>query len=538
MPYVNGKITIVLCLALLLLSVAIILLVYGKLGLGWDFTDIYLTGRSFVNPSLFQQHLPVNTTVIYYYKGVAYTSNPYFYITPSHVYISIVREPLVPLFLALTTLASSAYAVQIYLVLLLAMLLAAAFYTARQLNLNPLLLSSLLFAPYVLQWTVLYTSQELLSMVFALVAIALLAKKSPLAGVALALVGLSKYPGLILLPMPLLLFELKNIDGSAMRVVKTYALFALTTLPWLLFNLFYFGNPIISYQYSLGEAAANNLAFNYSQLLNALFEFPVVLAYPIIIMAVLLAATRLAGGANRPGDATQQKSKDLGYGLRLKPLNADDGSVKGPGLFSALSAMDYRYKVVLFFILLSALGFVIVYNNVGIPERFGYLLYAGVVILAALYFESIGAGYALIGKFAPYAVCALSLALLAYILFSLAPSHYSGWNIGEGSVYNSTIKDAVANLTSMGLAKCAVISDAWPFLNYYGIVAYQASSPCSTNMSHYPVVMLRNMTVDNDYCGYEIPLNVLIPNNASYIIYAPPANLPLDNGNYLCQNVT
>ena len=182
MTYKFDKVVVVVSLLLLFVSILIVLSVYSKIGLGWDFTDIYLTGKTLLNPAFYQQHLPVNDVFTYTTPSGTFDSVAYLFVTSSHIYFSLVREPLVPLFLALIMLISSTYAVQIYLILLLVSLLASSFFVSKQLDINPLLLSALLFSPYVLQWTVFYTSQEILSIVLALILVGLLAKKSIWAG--------------------------------------------------------------------------------------------------------------------------------------------------------------------------------------------------------------------------------------------------------------------------------------------------------------------------------------------------------------------
>ncbi len=506
MNFKLGKEEIAVGIILIVLSTFVILSVYNVIGLGWDFTDLYLNGRSLISPAFYHQNLPIIT-------------NFYYFIAPSHVYISIVREPLVSVILAILLLIFNNYAVQIYLFLLLVGLFAGATFLSKELDINTLILPSLLFSIYVIQWTVLYTSQEILSIIFSLLLIGLLIKKSAKSGIALALVGLTKYPGLILFPIILLLFDNKDLKGSLIKILKAYILFGLVTLPWLIFNYIYFGNPLISYQLSLTEAVANNTGgFSLGQLFGALLQFPIILIYPIFIFALLI----LLGKKNEPNKISNEI------------INATNGHI---GYINILKDLSYSDKVIGFFIALSAIGFIMVYNNVGQPERFGYLLYASVAILVSTKLNNV-----INTKNMRLVLPFISIVLLAYLYVSTNQNYYKYWFYQqEIGTQNVTVMNAVANFSSTALKGCSVVSNAWPFLNYYNITSYESNlfsvnikgyaSVCFNNYqtSHYPIILFKNVGPYPTYCGNNI--NVSKIPDIGYAMALPP-------GDIVCQRIS
>jgi len=465
-----NKVVIALCAVLFLISLLIILRVYNVEGLNWDFVDLYLNAKTFLNPSFYQQHLPVNLTEIAFFNGNYYPITPRYLITTSHVYFSIVREPLVSVILALLIALFSTYSVQVYLALLMLFLLLSSFFVSKELNINPLILASLLFAPYVIRWTVLYTSQEVLSLCLALIAVGLISKKSSWTGAVIALVGLTKYPGLILLPLLFLLLDHQDMKKSGMKVAKAFGLFAIVTLPWLLFNYIYFGNPLISYQASFGEAVSNGTSAGSLSLLGAIASVPSLMLYPLIILLVGIALLIKFG--------------------RIK--------LDMPGIRSAILGLSYRYKIVLCYTILSIIGFIALYSNVGTPERFAYLLYGGFAMLAALAIESAGIYLKDWIDMVPYAICSISILLLLLLYISVIPSNYSTW-FGNTTTNNVDVKEAAAYINKT-YGQCPVVSNAWPLLNYYGVVAYESDDYCTVQQHNYPAVLFK-FVGPALYCG-------------------------------------
>ncbi len=91
---------------------------------------------------------------------------------------------------------------------------------------------------------VLYNGNELLAASFVLITIGLVARKSAKAGIFAALAGLAKYDSLVII---IILPFLKKNKAKAVL----YGI--LVTTPWLLFNYLFFGNPIESYLFQIGE---------------------------------------------------------------------------------------------------------------------------------------------------------------------------------------------------------------------------------------------------------------------------------------------
>ncbi len=525
MNFKSDKLVLIACImgmAFVAISSITLLNVYSKFGLTWDFTDIYLTGQSYINPAFLQQHLPIDDSVSYTLDNVTRTYTPYFFITPSHLYISIVREPMTPIITALISLISHLYTIQIYVLLMLILLAIVSLYVSKIAKVNALVVMALLFSPYVLQWTVLYTGQEVLSIVFILIALGLLIRKSPLSGAALALVALTKYPGLILFPLILFLYDSSDKKGSAMKIGEAALLFFLVTLPWLIFNQIYFGSPFISYVASFLEAGQGNTAVTISQILGAMLQIPVVLLYPLLILIGFFAAIMAYKRIKAP-KGNKAAPSGHSYMPKLKPLEISAEKIKGPGIAEQIKGMRYEYKLLFSYLMLSAIAFVGIYNNVGQPERFGYMLYAGFAVFAAMAIESASKEFQALGKYLPYLLCGISFVIIAYLYISLAPTNYQGWN-EELSANNATLLSGVASYYNSDFVDCSVVSNAWPFLNYYNITAYEANSGCSTALLEYPIVIFSTFGAPS-YCGASLNTN-LFPADG-YIIQAHPT--------YLCQ---
>lgn len=390
---------------------------------------------------------------------------------------------------------SSAYAIPIYLILLLVGLLIASFFISKELNINPLLLSALLFAPYIIRWDVLLNSQEILSLVVALFAVGLIIKRDSKAGIALALLGLSKYPGLILLPMIILLWDKK-------KILKASILFALTTAPWLLFNQVYFGNAFLGYWVSISAVAQNTSTITFTGLLNVIILYPIVILLLFVSISVIKSRKELTN--------------------ILKNLN-----------ISTFADLDRRYKIIFVYLFLSLLGTLEVYAKVGDPQRFGYLLYGSLSILVALFIESkilenakinLGSYKVNISNIAPYLVLSLSAIILLLLYASVISNNSQPWFYGTK---DPEIVNAVSILVSHNFSNCATVSNAWPLLNYYHVVAYEPTI-CNASMEQYPTVLFRNIGPD-DYCGKLINYSVISP-SLNYSIYVP--------GNYVCSSTT
>lgn len=471
MGYSINRYVIACSVVLFLFSTFIILSAYGTSGVGWDFLSHYLDGRT-LSSGYFYSHLdtfsrsvPVNITI----GGTVYTYRTVPPLTVSdRFYFDDVWEPLSPVLIGIFILLAGGMALELYLVFLIALLFVASYVAARKLDLNPLLLCSIMIGPYVLMVTVLYNGAEILALSLALIAVGFASRKDYRAGVAFGLMGLAKYDSLILSPMLLLL-------GGWKGVLKAIALFALVASPWLIFNFLLFGNPLQSYMISIIETQPQHASLiAYFQLLGSIIWYPAIL---------LLVAIALLAYIGRKG-------------AWMKRLSAR--AVK-----RVLRKQEAR--VLALFLLLAFAGFLLVYNSVQGPARLGYLAYGSTAMLAAsaLGCKTIsnariraGRHCLKVGQLLPYLVFLASLTLLAVVYLSWSGI---GFNVlGSLGSRAPEFAAAVNALQVHGLLNCRIVSNAWPYMNYYNVTAY-APYLCNATVERMPIVVFGNIGVSS-YC--------------------------------------
>jgi hypothetical protein len=475
------------------ISLVILLKVYSTEGVGWDFVSQYLNARTMLNPGFYSLQYPINDTVNWVFNGYKILTIHYQFVTTNGLYFEKTRGPISSLVMALTILASSQYSIQIYILLALLFLLFAILFVSKKLNLNPLILSALLLSPYIIRWTVLQNGNEILSLGLALISVGLLVEERVESGISLALVGLAKYTNLMFAPLIVLLHKPKKIATAVV-------LFIVVTLPWLIFYQVFFGNMFLSYFLTLQEAVGNTPG--QQPLLSLLSEM---LAYPVL---VVVAIALLFVAANKSG---------------LKQHLHNAGSKK---VF--LSVLKNRkYSVCLAFFFLSLIGFIIEYRQVGLPERFGYPIYAAIAIFAAFMIESRAMekirfrimNYETNVKcIAPYALFALTLIMLFGLYLSVLPANHPLW-LGPARTNNPMFISAVDELKARNLSDCMTLSNGYAFLNYYNVVS-ETPFACTPEMYRYPFVAFRGIG-ENYYCRFNLTFSFNSSSNANYTIYLP-----------------
>jgi hypothetical protein len=461
------------------ISSVAILGVYRTNGVGWDFISHYLNGRSVA-------------------EGFGHAINPAHALSVGkNFYFDGVWEPLPSLLLAAFILFAGNLALPAYLLFLMAMLFLAAYATAKSLNVDPLMLSSIMASPYVISYTVLYNGNEILAASFSMLAMGLIVAKRSEAGILVGLAGLSKYVGLALLPM--LLFV-----GKRRSTVRSLCMFALVTLPWLAVNWAIFGDPLQSYFLQLAETQQQSLGLGaFANMLG------LVLWYPIVILAMVLAVAACFWAAHRLNDG-----KKLRRSIRTHEFIAERGITI---LFVSL--------------LLSIAGFAFSFDNAQGAIRLGFLVYLSASMLVAVVLDRSRIGnMMLFGKRAsekamPYAVFGTSMVLMIATCFNLA---HSGFNL-HGSVdsKNPVLSDAVSALKSTGISGCSIVSNAWPYMDYYNVTTY---SPyyCNSTVARMPFLLFYNISAQ-DYCGGSVSL---MP--GTYAQFKYPAFSIYLPANYMC----
>lgn len=506
----KNKFVAVATIVLLALSFLILTGVYSREGIGWDFMDHYLNGRTFANIRFYQVQLPITAQRIITSGNFTSSNNVHYTyainVTPEvyvndGLYFSEVRNPAGALLMAVAILLYRNYAIQIYLAALLALLALGSIFAAKKLDLDPLLVVSLILSPYVIRWTVMYSSVEALSLAVALFVVGLILAGGWLSGIAMGVLGLSKYTNLV--EVPLLLFA-----GDRRKIAKAILAFVMATLPWLLFGWLYFGNPVYSYYLSFTQ----NVAINTTQQVDVSL-YPMLL-YPILILIVYFAVVSLLVGAGKVAEW---------FGEMLKEIRN----------YKTLFSENRKVGILLGFFLLSLVGFMIVYNHVGIIERFAYLLYGSISLGAAYVIDSRIAGNINFQLFKRELSLDRAMGYLAFCVttISLLLIYIPIWNNGYtswlGFMYGSDSRpypDAVSYLVSAHLSGCRVLTNAWPFLNYYNISASPANT-CNATMERYPLVVFRNVG-STEYCNIHKFSLAGIPTAQNFSVYLPP--------NYTC----
>ena len=469
MPYEVDRYKIACALILFAVSAIIIISAYHVSGVGWDFLSQYLNGRTltsgyfYAHLGVFGNKVPVNVSVL----GINRTFNFAPALTVSkNIYFDEVWTPLPAFLMGLFAVALNANALCAYLIFLLLLLFVSSFITAKKLDVDPLILSSLMIGPFVILVTILYNGAEILALSLALLSIGYAVQKQYKAGLWASLAGLAKYDALIMVPIIFLLGDRKN-------VAKAIALAVLVAIPWLAFNFVLFGSPIQSYWTQIAEAQPQPAGI-------AVFVslFASIVWYPLALF--LIAAACLAY-FNR---------KRLKV---IKPLKLLKSSLK-----------DQKTRVVVSSLILTVLGFAVVYKSAQGSIRLGYLVYLAFAVIASLALSRLaatktsqgrgkaGAGWRLV----PYAVFAVSLVLL----FSIHLGNGTGMTFNANSLNSrdAVFSDAANALQSDGLGNCSVVSNAWPYMNFYNVTTY---SPylCNATIERMPVVVFSSIGV-SDYC--------------------------------------
>ncbi len=434
---------------LLILALAMLLLVklYSIGGIYWDLVTRFLFSRSLLAPQLYG-------AILNHDAAIAVSHADSFYLEPF-------REPLLSVLALPFVMSQSGGYIIAFLLFEMLLLFWASWYLSRQAEISPMLLTLLLFTPYLVYFLMVLDGSEVLSMVFLLFMAAFMLKKSAKAGIFVGLASLTKYVSLIFVPVLLLLPK-----GDRKRAA---AYLILTTLPWLMFNWMAFGNPLYSYGYSLELILTNSASYTAPNpsgailtSLNMIFSN---LIPPIAIIALALLFYALGSGN---GSKLLRRIREFRF-----------------------SKLGYRYRLSLYLVFLAAIGwaFLSSSNSINNLPRWGYILYFSIATLLAILLNDLFSPRAKGVTLARYR----TLAYLALFSISAATLLYSLNAIGRSfplysyGTTNATILEAVGTIKSAGLSNCSVVSNDWVYLRFYGIKAH---SPYYYNRTilGYPIV--------------------------------------------------
>ncbi len=502
MSYSISRYKLICSLVLFLVCTTAVLSVYNVNGVGWDFLSHYLNART-VSSSYFYSHLSAfaNKVAIHAnYGGINHT----YYVTPSlvvskKIYFDDVWEPLPTVLIGILILVFNTFALPIYIIFLIFLLFASSYITAKNLDLDPLLLSSIVAGPFMIKYTILYNGNEILASSFVLLAIGFIMAKDRKSGIFAGLMGLSKYASLFLLPMLLFLRKRKDILYAILLIL-------FVSLPWLVFNYILFGNPIQTYILQLSETQMKNHTIG--MFLSAIL---LVIKYPLIILLIGVVAI-IALKAQR------KSSRNRSLKTKLKHVSNRNRN------------KNQVFALIAFFII-SLVEFAFVFNKIQGGIRLGYMVYLSVSVMAAVVVSNKSISKLAIKvlkrKYAakdilPYIIFIITLSLILILYSSWAQIHFN--LLGNMGFKSEQYALAVGALKSHNLSMCSVVSNAWPYLNYYNITTY---SPyyCNYTMQKMPIVVFKNFGVSN-YCSGAAENISQVLKYTNFSIYLP--------NNYTC----
>ncbi|MGC8538070.1 MAG: hypothetical protein ACP5MZ_03780 [Candidatus Micrarchaeia archaeon] len=456
-----------LLLAMLIFSSALVLHLYYQQGVYWDFITHYLYSKALISS--------------YFYKSLANGTLPLAIQYENHFYLEPFRAPLMSIFIVPFYLAFAQNAIPYYLVFEVILLLLSAIYLAKGMNVNPLIVVPMIMVPYTMIYLTVLNGTEMLSLILAIFAIGLAVRGKWQSGILIALAAMAKYSSLVFV-LPILFMP----KGTRWN---TLAAGFFTTMPWLAANYFIFGNPMFSYIEAIQQvfvAPPPSPTSIHAALMISMSEVFYSLV-PFMLIAVLLAVSVYAKHRRLP------------------------------------KSIDYRYKITAAFCAVSLLAWFAfaVHGSIDTLPRWGYITYAGIVPLLALliydlihkasklYKSRIAKSTIVYGSYAYILLVFFALTFLAYTQMGSQPfAPLMGSN-------SEVLLSAVHQVHLLGLTNCSFISNAWPYLRFYGIDAHNPYYYNST-MYRYPIIAFYsfvgtgnsvaelNISKAYNYSGFEI----------------------------------
>jgi len=451
-------------IVLIILSLIVIILSYNILGPSWDIIVHYLNARSYLSSRFYQNFTSININGWEIQQNTFYIE-PLREAMPSIIFIPLIllfHNPIFP------------YIISLYVIFIISI-----FVFSNALKFDKILLYSVMLSPFFIYFSLLANGTELLSVSFLLMMLGSLYKKSPLSGVFLGLAALSKYPNLVFLP--LLLFMENN-----KKTVVAYLLFILITIPWLIFNYVFYGNPIYAY--------TSSISFNITT--SNPISIPVV---PFLIGLSIPTAFLLLGL------------------LHKKYINIKD--IKDE-LKSTLTH-NYFTKISIAFSTLAIIGYVIITLH---TDYFGQIRYSYLIYLSSSLFVLIILQKEI--KRTPKLLRNITILSFLILLFSFAGFYIITNETYLGSVNlnhnNSIIQNAVYQLDNLGYQNCRIESNAWVYLIYLNQSAYSPLFLNKTVSSEYPIIIfnLPDLVESSSYV-WDAKQSMLVYSNHNFSILLP-----------------
>lgn len=210
---VKDRTRVALLLALLAVFFCVFVVSFYLSGPGWDVITHYMNAKNYLNPRFLSKSFVNNRDWQIQYD--TFYIEPYREAVPSLIFIPLILLGLPPILG--------------YLIVLYILFAAAIWFFCKSLKFDSLMAYGLMLSPFFVYMSLMINGTEILSLSLLLIMIGFIYRKSRIAGIFMGLAGLAKYPTLVFLPLLLFL-------GDKRKIAVSYALFALVTLPWLVFN--------------------------------------------------------------------------------------------------------------------------------------------------------------------------------------------------------------------------------------------------------------------------------------------------------------
>ena len=445
-------------IALVLLFVLIALIAYHFAGPAWDLIAHYLNARSYLSSRFLAGNFTTN-------RGWEVQYNTFYIEPPREATPSAIFALLIPL---------SGSPILLYIIALCLIFAVSVWFFGRHLNADSALVYSIMFGPFFIYFSLLANGTEVLSVSFLLLMLGLLYRKSPLSGIFMGLAGLSKFPNLIFLPLLLFL-------GDRKKIAVSYLLFAIVTIPFLVFNYAFYGNPFEAYA---GSVSLNIGASGPIQV--PLIPFLVGIAFPALMICFGLAHLKPA-----------EVRKTLVSALR------SSGFTKMASAFSVLAVVAY---------------FIITLHTDYLARiRYAYLVYASAALFALIVLQKISSMRPALAR---------NSAIFAGVVLVLSFAGYYGFGHGYLSTLNlnsnsSAVRAAIGRIDGLGYQGCRIESNAWVYLIYLNESAYSPLYLNQTVSAEYPIILFKNLGIAPSFV-WNANSSRLVYSDSDFSIYLPP----------------
>jgi len=323
----------------------------------------------------------------------------------TQTYFEIIRPPLTQTLIGLFSFMGWNASAYIYIIFCSGLFAFATIKIAKQLKVDELILYVSLLSTQVLMMG-LFAGSELLSLTLIMLGLAYALEGKPIAGLFLGLAALTRYNNT---PFILLILFLKDYK----KILQAGILFVAIFSPWLVYNYLTFGNMFRS----MAELYAMNIIFRQDIIQ------PVNINHIIRIVNIYFFALI--------------------------------------GIFFAIRKKYFKELIIMILI-----GVFVYYNYATTPVK--YERYLFLLALPLGYFAAISIQRVIDYLHPTKKLMTITTIVLALSLFLVNMSAAVNLQDNNHAQYES-YQLAITKLQELRLDKCAVLSDAWVHMNYYGI---------------------------------------------------------------------